>query len=580
MIGRRDLVAKGGVAGLLGWASTISGSTSSEAAMGSGRVAPSLGDLAAAPPANLAMIHNGAIFLWSTGNFEKPPLGPADGRSVVKQNDTPLAAGAWIRQPGPLTVEAFGAMSGAQGIAAANTAAFTRAIATAADLGVPLHLKGGIYRLDASGAKSGGVNFARPGLHVRGDGATLQFEGLGRAFVLDQGGKAGDVIEGLSISDITIVGGPGVSDGFYMRGVCRSAFRNITVLDVAGKAFWIKHGVSCHFDSMKYSPLRPGQTAPDIAATHGLFIDNNDTPGQREGYYSADCVFTNAVMEGFPGVGCHVADGSGHVFIGGTFEACRIGLTVAKRSVDNVFFKVWMEGNSFADAIVNAGNTGFLAPKFMSMSQSGPNVRIMPGANGTWFAGGGYVRHVDMAAGSTGTSFHQVGVAENKSGTIGFQGAGAYTRIGCTKIGPDNDVVGSYGDIIGPVDAVGMTGSWAPVLSPARGAVTAVAASTSGTYHKVGKLVFAQCKIVVDRASAAQGDLSIKGLPYPAGTSCAGAVHTSQWNTAGGSLQVRIEPNSTVLSLSRLPHDAAADLAGGIRGGATMTISITYPSAD
>lgn len=578
MIDRRDLFLKAGAASLLGLASGAAGSALGASDRGAARIAADLAELAAAPPGNLAMIVNGAIYIWATGNFRIAPLGPADGVTIVKQDDTPLAAGAWVRQSGVLSVEAFGAIGGTRGSPAVNTAAFNSAIAASAGLGVPLHLEGGSYRLDASGAKSGGVNFARAGLHVRGDGATLIFEGPGRAFVLDQGGQPGDVIEGVSIADLTIIGGRNVTDGFYMRGVVRSVFRNIAVLDVTGKAFWIKHGVSCHFDSLKYSALRPGERVPPISATHGLYIDNNDGPGPRRGYYSADCVFTNAIMEGFPGVGCHIADGSGHVFVGGTFEACRIGLTIDRRSQENVFLRLWMEANAVADAVIDADMNGFLGPKFMSSSQPGPNVRIMPGVKGTWFAGGGYVRHIDMAAGSTGTSFHQVGVDENRSGTIGFQGAGSYTRIGCMKIGPDNNVVGAYGDIVGPLDALGAAGTWTPALAPGQGVIVA-SRSSSGTFHKLGRLVVAQCTIVVDRVASPKGALSIAGLPFAAAAPCAGSIHASPWNGTTGPIQVRMEANSATLSVSRLSADVAADVAGAVRAGTAITVAITYPIA-
>ena len=580
MIDRRNLLLNAGAASLLGWAPTINGDPHGAGHDAVG-VAATLGELAAAPPSKLAMLYDGATFIWLDGDFSKPPLGPAEGITIVKQNDVPLTSGAWVRHAGPLSVKLFGAISGPQGTPAANTAAFLRAIETATVLGMPLHLEGGSYRLDASGAKSGGINFARTGLHIRGDGATLNFEGAGRAFVLDQGGSAGQVLEGMSIADITIAGGPAVTDGFYARGVVRSVFRHITVRDVSGKAFWLKHAVSCHFDSLKYSPLRSGEKVPAISATHGLFIDNNDAPGPRQGYYSADCVFTNAVVEGFPGVGCHIEDGSGHVFVGGTFEACGIGLTVARRSPENAFFRVWFEANSITDAVIEGHNTGFLGPKFMSWAQPGPNVRIMPSARGTWFAGGGYIRHVDMAPGSDGTSFHHVGVDQNLSGTIGFQGTGSYTRIGCKKIGPDNNVTGFYGDIIGPLDALGEDGAWTPVLSPARGAIVTAAGSTRGAFHKVGKMIFAQCTLLVDRVTEPLGELSIRGLPFKAASSCAGSIHLSRPGAANTDApQVRIEANSATLFLSRSSGDGSAGPSGGIRAGTTMTVSITYPIAD
>ncbi len=564
MIDRRTLIANAGIAGLLGWVQ--SGRAQGGTPPSGAATVSDLRELAALPPSRIAVIHEGRTFLWLAGNA----VAVSADTTVVAHEGTPLSAGAWVLHTGPLSVRTFGAIAGPRGVPAANTAAFAHAIAAASLLRVPLHLEGGAYELDASGAPGGGVNFAREWLHVNGGGATLNFRGRGRAFVLDQGGAPGLVIEGMSVSDITIAGEAGVVDGFYMRGVVRSVFRNITVRDVSGKAFWLRHAVSCQFDSLTYSPLRTGEVVPRISATHGLFIDSNDTPGtQRSGYYSADCVFTNAVMEGFPGIGCHIADGSGHVFVGGTFEACRIGLSIGRDAPDNVFFKVWMEANSEADAVIEGDSTGFLAPKFMSSQQNGPNVRIAAGANGTWFAGGGYIRHVDMAAGSIGTSFHHIGVDQNLSGTIGFQGTGSYTRIGCRRIGPDNNVVGNYDDIFGAVDAIGTEGAWMPTLVSARGTVAVT--SATGSYQKIGGLMFVQCTLTIGSAVDWRGGLSVGGLPYPAAAQCAGAIHVAGMNDAW---QVQIEPLAKRLSLS-----AGVSAARTIASGTTITISITYAVA-
>ena len=563
MIDRRALIAKAGVAGLLGWVQA--GQAQDGVPPSGAATVRDLRELATLPPSRIAVIHEGRTFLWLAGDA----AAASAGTTVVAHEGTPLSAGAWVLHTGPLSVRTFGAIMGSRGMPAANTAAFARAIAAASLLRVPLHLEGGAYELDASGAPGGGVNFAREWLHIAGGGATLNFRGRGRAFVLDPGGSPGFVIEGMSVSDITIAGEAGVVDGFYMRGVVRSVFRNITVRDVGGKAFWLRHAVSCHFDSLRYSPLRTGEVTPRIAATHGLFIDSNDAPGgQRSGYYSTDCVFTNAIMEGFPGIGCHIADGSGHVFVGGTFEACRIGLSIGRNAPDNIFFKVWMEANSEADTVIAGDSTGFLAPKFMSSQQLGPNVRIAAGANGTWFAGGGYIRHVEIAAGSHGTSFHYVGVDQNLSGTIGFQGTGSYTRIGCRRIGPDNDVVGSYDDILGAVDAIGTAGTWTPTLLSGRGAVPAL--SAAGSYQKIGRLVFAQCTLVVGRAVDGRTPLSIGGLRHPAAVRCAGSIHVAG---ATDAWQVQIEVGATQVSLT-------AGAAGVIAPGTAITIGITYTAAD
>lgn len=559
--------------GVSGTSSRANGACNSSAS--AAHFAADLSELRAAPVSNVSMIYNGAIFSWMPGDFSKPPLGPADDVIVIKQNDTPLTAGAWVRQSGALSVRMFGAISGLLASPAANTAAFKRAIAAAAAMGFPLNLEGGIYLLDADGEPSGGVNFAQERLHIQGGGAKLRFRGAGRAFVLDQDGKNGAFLEGMSVEDITIIGEAGVTDGFYARGIVRSVFRNIEVLDVGGKAFHIKHGVSCHYDSLKYSARPAGKPAPPVFATHGLYIDNNGA-----GFYTANCVFTNPVMEGFPGIGCQVEDGTGNLFIAGTFESCATGLVISRRSGDNSFVKLWMEANSVADAIISGSDNGFLGSKFISFSFSGPNVQITADGKGTWFAGGGYVRYVHMAAGSSGTTFHQVGVDENLSGTIGFQGPGGYTRIGCKKIGRTNDVTGAYDDIVGPVEAIGIGGAWIPVLTPAQGSITQNAKLTQGSYHKIGALVFAQCHVAVDSVRSPGGELSIAGLPYAPAVRQAGSVRATQLQpSAAAPLQVHADPGSTKLLLSKLAAGVAADMAADIKAGTTLTVSIVYITA-
>lgn len=540
-------------------------------AVRAGNVAGTLDQFRAAPAANVAMLYEGATFTWTPGDHSTAPLGPGDDVNVVKHNDTPLTTGAWVRRFDVLSVRSFGAVTGLLAAPAANTAAFKRAITAAVALGFPLNLDGGTYLLDADGAASGGVNFARGGLHIKGGGATLRFSGRGRAFVLDQGGDDGSFLEAMSIDDIVIIGGPGVTDGFYSRGVVRSAFRNIEVRDVGGKAFHIKHGVSNHYDGLKYSPRARAGTF----ATHALYIDNNGP-----NFYSTNCVFTNAVMENFPGVGCQLEDATGLLFSGGTFEACAIGLRISPASNDNMFVKVWMELNSAADAIISGNNNGFVGGKFTSAS-AGPTVRILADAHGTWFTGGGYIRAVDMAAGSSGTSFLQVGVDEDRAGTIGFQGPGSFTRINCKKIGAKNRVTGAYDDIVGPLQSIGASGAWTPVLMSGRGSITPNTRLTQGTYQKIGRLVFAQCFIYVDNVRAPAGDLSIAGLPFVSACRQPGSVHATQLAaSATNPLQVRADPGRRDLALSKLSAGAATPMAADIRGDTTLTVSITYTATE
>jgi hypothetical protein len=567
-----------GLSGLLGLPSAA-GRTggASPASAPANVVAANLEQLRAASPSNVSMIYNGAIFSWTGGDHRRPPLGPVDDVMVVKQDDTSPAVGAWVRQSNLLSVKTFGAVSGPLGSPAANTTAFRRALAAAAALGFPLHLDGGTYLLDADEAASGGVNFARPGLQIRGGGATLRFNGKGRAFVLIASLGPGGYLGGMSIDDIIIVGNAGVTDGFYSSGVVRSVFRNIEVRNVSAKAFNIKHGVANQYDSLRYSTNDSPQS---YKPTHGIYLDNNDASNET-GYYTANCTFTNTVMEGFPGTACHIEDGSGNLFLGGTFEGCATGLVVSKRSNDNMFVKVWMEANTVTDAVISGNSNGFLGPKFISFSFSGPNVQITDDGAGTWFAGGGYLRFVNIAAGSSGTTFHQIGVDVNEEGTIGFQGPGRYTRIGCNKIGPRNTVVGAYEDILGQVETIGSKGVWAPRVASAEGSITQNDSLTQGSFHKIGALVFAQCHIHVDSVRSPAGDLTIAPLPHRSACHQPGSAQVSGLQASATEfMQVHVNIGSVALSLTKLSGGRAMPMGGDVKAGTTIAASIVYTAVD
>lgn len=561
---RRELFRGFSAASLL----ALNGRTAAGSRQLSGlRSVASLAELHETSPAVGTVLFDGGVFRWSLGDHSGPPLGPPDDRRVAQHAGTPLSVGAWVRQSGALSPAVFGATPGTGADAMANARAFRDAIAAAGAGGLPLALDGASYVLHAAG----GVNFAHEGLHIKGGGGTLQFVGRGRGFVIDQGGSDGAFLESMTIEDLVIVGGPKITDGFYSRGIVRSTFRNIEVRAVSGKAFHLRHAVSNHYDCLKYSP----SSSDPVTAIHGLYIDNNGA-----GFFSANCVFTNAVMEDFPGVGCHLSDATGMLFNGGTFEGCDTGLIVAQPSDDNLFVKLWAEANHTADVIVSGNRNGFTGGKFFSPS-SEANVHIRNDANGTWFSGGGYIRSVHIGAEARGTSFVQVGIDENRNGTIGFRGSGSFTRVGCTKVDAKNTVVGRYDDVIGPVAAIGNGGQWAPILRATRGTISTRADLTQGSYQKIGKLVFAQCFVYVESVQGVDGELFVDGLPFVSAARQPGSMHATQLHLPqGGALQARIDPGGRTLFVSHLVGGAAWPCAQHVRADTTLSISVTYLTID
>lgn len=460
-----------------------------------------------------------------------------------------------------------------------DTAAFNAALEYAESANVGLALNGLTYVLDSNAEPSGGVNFARTGLVIEGGGASLQFIGAGQAFVLDQGGDFGEFLEGMSVSDITIIGNDNTLDGFYSRGVVRSVFRNISVLNVGGKAFWIKHGVTNQYDSLKYSALPAGQPRPTVFATHGLYLDNNDGPG-KTGYYSADCTFINPIMENFPGVACELADASGCIFTGGTFEGVTavaedgtgtgIGIVISSTSRHNEFSSIWFEMNETCD-IKCHGSANMFANLYLGSNSALFNVELY--SNGNSFHGG-FVRGVNKRLGTYGNSFH--GVALPSHETVGLQGPGRFSCVGCTLVDNNLDPTAAVPDQI----------------EPAKGAVTAtLTASGGGTINldpafnklywtKTGNRVEYSGELYVASVTGTlSGELHLNGMTHaPAGVPgnrASGSI-TATDLLAGQGWQMMVDPGISYVLLQKIVTGGGGDMAADIKPGSGLRLSFSF----
>lgn len=206
-----------------------------------------------------------------------------------------------------------------------------------------------------------------------------------------------------------------------------------------------------------------------------------------------------------------------------------------------------------------------------------PNVKVEDDADGTWFNGGGYIRSVWIAAGSSATSFSQIGVDENLNGTVGFQGEGPFTRIGCAKVNSESATVGQYDDRLGEIERAGGTGHWTPTLRSTQGSLETRSGLTQGSYQKIGKLVFAQCFIYVSGARSPIGELLIGGLPFASAARQPAAIYATQMRLEpGGELQARVDPNERTLVVSYLRGGLATSCAKHVKEDTTLSISITY----
>ena len=443
-----------------------------------------------------------------------------------------------------VSVKDFGAAIG--GTAAANTAAFNLAITDCKTNDKALEIVGGPYALTA-----GGVDFAGQGLQIIGVGpAILQFEGTGRGFVLN-GGTAGSGIGEMSVENILIIGGPNITDGFYSTGVWRSTFKNIEVRECNNNAFTILHGVSSTYTNLKYSTNAAAQTTKP---TKGLVLNSNGT-----GYYTADCTFINCIMEGFPGRGCYIVDGSGNVFVGGTFEAVGIGLEISAPSIRNKFVNVWFEANTTNDAEVYGDSNIFDGCNFGS-APSSLNVQLVT-AGGTVF-NGGFIRAVNMQVTSSDTTFLGCGLSDNAG--LAFQGVGTYKRFGCTKLDVTAAVVGTFND------TVGEAGSWTPAFASAGGGTQGAATLAFGRYVLIGNMCYITGRMNIAKGTLAAGAVSISGLPFGSKN----LTNYYQYITAGDWENVNLAAGFSHITLRIAPNAQSATLLQSGDAGAVALIQV------
>lgn len=433
----------------------------------------------------------------------------------------------------PISVLDYGAIG--NGVSN-DTAAFVAAVADAVAENKALEIPAGTYLLNSEG-----VNFAAQGLSVFGHGnnTILKFTGTGRGFVLN-GGTNGSGIGAMSVSDFLIVGNPNITDGFFQTGVFRSIFRNIEVRECNNNAFTILHGVSNQYDTLKYSTNEAAQTT---TPTNGLVLDNNGV-----GYYTADCTFTNCIMEGFAGRGCFIVDGQGNVFVGGTFEGVTRGLEITATGFGNKFINVWFEANTLNDAEIYGNSNIFDGCYFGSNTPSQLNVQLVT-AQGTVF-NSGFIRAVNMQIVSNDSAFFGCGLSSNVA--LNFQGAGTFKRVACKKIDINAAVVGVF------IDIIGESGSWTPAFASSGGGTQGAATIEFGQYTLVGSMCSITGRMSVPKGTLNAGDISVSGLPFTS-KNVVGFLQfiiAGSWNnitlSAGFShIALIINPNSTVAVLSQ-----------------------------
>ena len=143
-----------------------------------GNVAANLTQLKTQNPTDVAVIYDGAIYVWTLGNF----TGRANDVTIVQSASTPITTGAWVRSKSFITPQMFGAKG--DGVTD-DWAAFTAA-RTAAN-GNKIYVPAGTYKFTKAFTSS-------EDLYMEGDGedTVLDFSGTitGGNYAVDAVGTA------------------------------------------------------------------------------------------------------------------------------------------------------------------------------------------------------------------------------------------------------------------------------------------------------------------------------------------------------------------------------------------------------
>jgi len=404
---------------------------------------------------------------------------------------------------------------------AQNTASLQAALVAALAVNGKVVIQAGTYKMTAGTNWALLVTFRVNGIRIEGLGQVIldYSSGSGPAFVLDCSPLSPQYLPGFCIENLMILGGAGITQGFYLNGVIRSRFKGIRVKEASSIGFKILFSVLNHFESCVCSDdLGVQTTKPDWYFRVGASAD-----------HSQNNTFTNCEAGGVghatsTATGWYLDACSLGIWNGCTAESFATGVFIGVNSTLNQFNGVDFEDNNTYDLYCNRSNLHtfvncYFNPSALTSADGvlAYNIYLVD-SSGIVFVGG-KIRSVYLDADTIGTVFNGVMFTS----TFGVAGPGQYTRYGCTSGGIDYQPITPLSDFTyGPKETMfcifanpylDIYGNVDPAVGPPYlGTVSSGTAVLEVGVVYPGNLRQTSCKIV-----SAGGDTVYNGVRFNVG---------------------------------------------------------------
>jgi len=118
-------------------------------------------------------------------------------------------------------------------------------------------------------------------------------------------------------------------------------------------------------------------------------------------------------------------------------------------------------------------------------------------------------------------------------------------------------------------------GTWTPTIGADTTDPTITYTTQSGTYTKVGRLVYVSCDIVINTVVGGAGAVRVRGLPFTAGAT-AGLTNAFVFNFLVNPQQYIVPSGSDTILLYTSTFTNTQTLAANLQAGAFLRLSGTY----